>query len=214
MRTILFFVLLLIWMPFLLFSQERNDAGLIAGVSYYMGDYNPSTHFYKPSPAIGVLFRRNFNDLYSLRVTGAMGWLRGSHDPEEFFLPGETPSFSKRIIEIDGVVEIGFIPFNTHRHKRSAFTPYVAFGAGIAYVNRSIIPHIPMGVGIKYSPVNRWTLGLEWRVHKTFFDGIDDYINISDEPKSFIHNNDWFSFAGFFVSYRIFKQSAICPAYM
>ncbi len=72
---------------------------------------------------------------------------------------------------------------------------------------------LPVGLGMKYSPINRWALGLEWRFYKTSYDGIDGYINTTSPPRSLIHNNDWFSMAGFFATYRIFKQSALCPAY-
>lgn len=213
MRPVFVFVTLFIAVPFILLSQERNDIGIIAGTTYYMGDYNPSSQFYKPSPAVGAIFRRNFNDLYSLRVTTMMGWVKGEHDPNRNFLPGDTPPFSQRVIELDGVAEIGFIHFNTLHDKRRSFTPYAVFGAGIAYINQKIIMTLPVGLGMKYSPINRWALGLEWRFYKTSYDGIDGYINTTSPPRSLIHNNDWFAMAGFFATYRIFKQSALCPAY-
>ena len=178
-----------------------------------MGDYNPGTQFYQPSPALGVMFRRNFNEFYALRVSGLMGGLRGSYDPSKFFLPGDTPSFSSQIIELEAATEIGFIPFSTRVTNRKQFTPYVLVGVGGAYVNNSIIFHVPIGFGLKYSPINRWSFGLEWRLHKTFSDRIDGYVNVSEKPKSFLHNNDWFGFGGLLVTYRLEGKGAVCPAY-
>lgn len=211
MKNILVVLLIIISLP--LASQERVDIGLVAGATYYMGDYNPGTQFYQPSPALGVMVRRNFNDFYSVRVSGLMGGLKGSHNPTKFFLPGDTPSFSTRIIEFEMVGEIGFMPFNTRAVNRKQFTPYAVMGIGGAYVNNSIILHIPMGIGLKYSTINRWSFGVEWRLHKTFSDRIDGYVNVSEKPRSFLHNNDWFGFGGIFVTYRIVNKGAICPVY-
>jgi hypothetical protein len=141
------------------------------------------------------------------------GGLKGSHSNEKYFLPGATPSFSNQIIEADIAAEFGFLPFSTRQSHHKNLSPYVIVGAGAAYINGSIIPHIPMGIGFKYSPIERMSIGFEWRIHKTFYDSIDGYINVSDKPRSFIHNNDWFGIAGIIVTYRLINKGAICPAY-
>ncbi|MDD2197191.1 MAG: DUF6089 family protein [Bacteroidales bacterium] len=194
-------------------AQERNEIGFSLGTTYYMGDYNPNTHFYQPSPAGGILFRRNMSDFYSIRLSALYGFIKGSHNPKNFYLPGETPAFSKSILEVEAVIEIGFLPFNTEISRYRKFTPYALTGIGVANISGDFISHIPIGIGIKYSPVNRWTIGLEWRLHKTFNDNIDGYANVTDSPRSIIHNNDWFAYAGFLVSFRLVNKGALCPAY-
>jgi hypothetical protein len=194
-------------------SQNRNEIGVIGGVSYYMGDYNLNTQFYQPSPAFGFLFKHNFTSLFGLRLSAMAGGLKGSHSNEKYFLPGATPSFSNQIIEADIAAEFGFLPFSTRQSHHKNLSPYVIVGAGAAYINGSIIPHIPMGIGFKYSPIERMSIGFEWRIHKTFYDSIDGYVNVSDKPRSFIHNNDWFGIAGIIVTYRLINKGAICPAY-
>lgn len=178
-----------------------------------MGDYNPNRHFYQPSPSGGILFRRNLSEFYAIRLSGLYGFVKGSHNPESFYLPGETPAFSKSVLEVEAVIEIGFLPFNTEISRHRKFTPYALTGIGVANISGDYIPHVPMGIGIKYSPINRWTIGLEWRLHKTFNDNIDGYTNVSDSPRSIIHNNDWFAYAGFLVSFRLVNKGALCPAY-
>lgn len=197
----------------ILYAQEKNDIGAFGGSSYYIGDYNLHTQFYQPSFAGGVHFRHNSSDLYSIRLSAMMGDIRGDYNPDNHFLPGNKPSFSKRMTQLEGVVEIGFLPFDTKQQRRNNFSPYVVLGIGGAYIEGELLFQIPMGVGVKYSPMNRWTVGMEWKIHKTFNDNLDGYVNISNSPRSIIHNNDWFGIAGLFVSYRLVNQGAICPAY-
>lgn len=201
------------FLSILVYAQERKDVGIIAGTSYYMGDYNPSAQFYQPSPLLGVMARHNFNPFYSLRAMIAYGWVKGSHNPSDFFLPGETPSFSKQLITVELDGEINFISFDSRRSFHRDISPYLILGLGVAYDGGALFPHIPIGLGVKYSPIGRLTLGAEWRLHKTFYDRIDGYSNISNKRKSFIHNNDWFGIAGIFVTYRLYSQSTLCPAY-
>lgn len=194
-------------------AQERNDFGVMIGSSYYMGDYNLSTQFYQPSIAFGGVFKHNFTNLFALRLSASMGNISGSHSNNSFYLPGNTPSFNKKIIEANLAAEFGFLPFSTRKSRRNNFSPYAVVGIGGVYINGTVIPQIPFGIGVKYSPYERISVGLEWHLHKTFYDLFDDYINISDKPKSLIHNNDWFGIAGIVVTFRLINKGAICPAY-
>ena len=193
-------------------AHERTDIGFFLGTSYYVGDYNPRTQFYQPSPSGGVLLKQNLSNLYSVRVSAATGGVQGSHNQNTFYLPGETNPFSKQFYKAEVAIEIGFLEFDTRQRRRHNFSPYVTLGFGVFYIS-DFNTHIPFGVGVKYTPYDRWAFGVEWRIHKTFYDEIDDYVNISQSPRSIIHNNDWIGFAGIFVSYRLVRRGAVCPAY-
>ncbi|HPE17887.1 MAG TPA: DUF6089 family protein [Tenuifilaceae bacterium] len=195
------------------FSQERKDIGLLAGTSYYLGDYNPGTQFYQPSPLFSILGKYNFNDFYTLRLSASYGWLKGSPKSDAVYNPISTEPFSKQLLalELDG--EINFMSFDSRQHEKQNFSPYLLLGIGVAYEGSSLFPHIPIGFGVKYSPRGRFTFGAEWRLHKTFNDNIDGHVNITDIRKSFIHNNDWFGIAGLFVTYRLENSSELCPTY-
>lgn len=200
-------------------SQEHNDVGILSGASYYMGDFNRTTQFYQPSPAIGVFLRHNLNEFYSLKIGGTYGHVKGTHNPSSYYLPGitqETSFESRQVVEFGSALEIGFRPFNTRpSKKRLKISPYVTMGVGFALIDRDFIVNFPFGVGLKYSPFNRWTFGFEWRLHKTLNDNIDHYSPLqSQNAQSFrFHNFDWIGFGGLFVSYRLVKKGAICPAY-
>lgn len=212
-----FWIFLCLLIPYLNFAQERKDVGIIAGTSYYMGDFNPGTQFYKPSPMLGVMGRHNFNPFYSARLMFSYGWLKWSHNPNDYYMPGVNSPIegNKQLIciELDG--EINFISFDSRTTFKQDISPYLILGVGVAFDGEAMFPHLPVGLGVKYSPIGRLTIGAEWRLHKTFYDKLDNYSNITDpdKRKSFIHNNDWFGIAGLFVTYRLQSQGALCPAY-
>lgn len=194
-------------------SQERRDLGIQAGGSYYMGDYNQGTPLYQPSPALGVIFRYNLNKYYALRFSASYSGLKGSYASLNQYLPGVTGSFSKPLFESEGLCEINFMSFNTRHLKKDNFSPYVILGFGGAYIGGEIIPQLPFGVGVKYCPISRVTVGCEWRLCKTFSDRIDGYENVYDGSTAIFHNNDWFSFVGLFITFRLYNHNNTCPVY-
>jgi len=212
-RIILLAISLIIIFCSSVVSQERKDVGIQAGCSYYMGDYNQGVPLYQPSPALGVVFRYNLNKYYSLRFSANYSGLKGSYSSLNQYLPGEPNSFSKQLFESEGLCEINFMSFNTRHLKKDNFSPYVILGLGGAYIGGEIIPQIPFGVGLKYCPISRITIGWEWRLCKTFNDRIDGYENVYDGSKAIFHNNDWFSFTGLFVTFRLYNRGSTCPVY-
>ena len=107
----------------------------------------------------------------------------------------------------------GYIKKNNER-----FTPFIFVGIGSYFLfGSSGIENpitIPFGLGIKYNIFERLTFGLEWSYHKTFNDEIDSVINIQDDNNiPVIHNDDWYSFCGVFLTYKIFRDKFDCPTY-
>lgn len=211
-------LLILVLTPFFTQGQEKNEIGALGGASYYMGDFNLAQQFHKPSVAIGVLFRHNINKFYSIKIAGLHGQVQGDYVNTSYYLPylpdPQMPTkFSHQVIEFNASVEIGFIAFDTKPADANSFTPYVTVGGGVALINKKVVFNIPFGIGVKYTPFNRWTFGAEWRLHKTLNDHIDNYTTLNSSKKLTIHNHDWLGVGGFFVSYRLIKKGAICPAY-
>ena len=203
----------LLFLSSLSFSQERKDVGIQAGGSYYIGDYNLSKLLYQPSPGIGVIYRYNSSKYFSLRASAFYGGLKGDYTSLNQYLPGSTGSFSKQLIEADGLIEINFKSFNTKHLNKDNFAPYVIVGLGMAYVGGELFPHFPFGVGLKYCPAPRLTIGCEWKLSKTVNDNIDNYKNVFDGTTPTLHNNDWFSFAGLFITFRLYNYKNTCPVY-
>jgi hypothetical protein len=91
----------------------------------------------------------------------------------------------------------------------------------------TISPALAFGIGFKYSIGQRLGIGIEYQMRKLFTDKLDDL----DDPLSYekdvngdgikevvkytdnLHNNDWTSYLGLHVTYKIYTGKKACPAY-
>jgi hypothetical protein len=155
--------------------------------------------------------------------------------------------FSRNFIDFNTGVELGFRPLEPVVHRlNERFAPYLFIGIGVAIlyadsnaktndVDRAYYEmpstkkiysdakstvqafNIPIGIGFKYSPWQRWTIGAEWQFKKTFNDDIDRFNNVKanelndNKPGSLFLNTDWMSFLGVSISYRLAIKSK-CPS--
>ncbi|MDR2383334.1 MAG: hypothetical protein LBD76_05560 [Prevotellaceae bacterium] len=158
-----------------------------------------------------------------------------------------TVYFNRNFIDFNTGIELGFRPLEPVEHRiNERFTPYLFIGVGVtilytdpnsktsdarsAYtlhpriygtddINSGVIQafNVPVGIGFKYSPWKRWTVGAEWQFKKTFSDDIDRFNNIkpselNDNKKGSVFlNTDWISFFGVSISYRLAVKSR-CPS--
>lgn len=211
-HRILLSVILIGMTQFDVIAQDKRDFGIQAGATYYYGEFNEVMPLYSPSFAMGVIFRYNINQNYSIRASAIYATVSGTSSSSSI-IPDPGISFSKNIIGAEAMGEFNFFPLNPTNSRKAKLSPYVNAGFGIAQMGTSLIFHIPFGGGLKFTPGQRHTFALEWRFHKTFNDEIDDYSSPNDGRKPFLHNNDWFSFIGLIYTYRIPNNSYICPAY-
>lgn len=206
----------------ILFCQSRSELGISLGTSYYQGDINKSKVFYSPAAAYGLIFKYNLSKHLSTSFRANYGKLSGSDsdfDQTENQIRGA--SFSESLIDIAALVEFNFLPYSSSgfiKKNNHRFSPFIFVGIGGNYIFGSGSFEnpitIPFGLGIKYNIFERLTLGLEWSYRKTFNDEIDGVINIQDDNNTpVIHNDDWYSFCGVFVTYKLFRDKIDCPTY-
>ena len=105
------------------------------------------------------------------------------------------------------------------------YSLYTAAGIGYHFVvaadnstPQSMTSHftIPFSLGFKFNSGNRLSAGVEWSPRKTFTDtGLDGVTNIGEVKSDFhlLGNNDWYNFAGVFITYKIFNYREDCPTY-
>ncbi|NJO68589.1 MAG: PorT family protein [Bacteroidetes bacterium] len=138
------------------FAQKYFDVGLTGGVSYYLGDINPSRQFYRPSPAIGGFVRFNLNKREALRVSLIYMGLKG--DGKDFpnnYSQTYYGNFRTSFTEISAVYEFHFLPYVTNKRK-NGFSPYLSGGLGYmtfvsAPSNKGNYFSVPFGAGVKYT---------------------------------------------------------------
>lgn len=186
-----------------------------------MGDLNPSTHFESPSPAVGLIYRYNFHPRSAVRFSGTYQGLSAS-DPE--FNNGVGASFNTQFMDLAAMFEFNFIPYKTGNRKLR-YTLYTAGGLGynILLSGDPSVPEpnsshftLPFSLGFKFNTGKRLSAGLEWSPRKTFKDSAIDGITNIGELNSDFHlfgNNDWYTFAGVFITYKIFNYREDCPTY-
>jgi hypothetical protein len=213
----LHWLLLFICFSFTLAGQRNSDFGALAGVTSYIGDINPGRLFYSPLPAAGILYRYNFHPRQAIRTSLLFGGLHANDlNFTNSFQQTRAASFSGMVGEWSAQFEFNFLPYST-QGKRWNYTPYIAAGAGIAFINTVVTafkPVIPFSAGFKINVYKNLGLEAEYGFRKTFydnFDGLKD--NIDPADYSWIHNNDWYTFAGITITWKMYSRLAGCPAY-
>ena len=172
---------------------------------------------YSPLPAAGLFYRYNLHPRHALRASLLAGGLRGNDlDFNNTFQLTRGASFSAITGELAVQFEFNFLPFTT-AGKLWDWSPYLAAGAGVAVINStafSVQPVIPFSAGIKFNIYKNMGLEAEYGFRKTFydnFDGLKDMVDPADY--GWLHNNDWYSFAGIAFTWKIYNKLAGCPAY-
>ena len=214
-----FLVLALLLITGTSFAQKKSDLGFFAGTSYYLGDINPAQQFYSPSFAFGGLYRLALNRREVLRANVMYGTVKGrDKDFSNLYQQLRNAAFSASIIDASLLYEFNFLPV-VFQPRKINFSPYTFAGIGYeiilssSYNTRSHFS-VPFGTGIKYIVNEKVTLGIEWSFRKTFQDGIDGVPNPGEEKyQSPINNKDWYSFAGIFITFRLFDKTGNCPVY-
>jgi hypothetical protein len=216
-----FSIFILLFISSSVCAQRESDVGLIFGTSYYQGDINPNSRFYSPSFAAGITYRYNLNTRFVIK--SEFNYLSVSATDADFtddkFQTLRNLSFQSNIYDLSAQFEFNFLPLKFEKLKYS-FSPFVSSGLAGAMVLRGKVdplPRItlPLDIGIRTTIYRKWSVGVQWSFRKTFGDEkFDGVMNPFDNSMtSIFNNNDWYSFAGVFVTYKIFDMGGSCPAY-
>lgn len=204
----------------MVFAQRNANVGVFAGTAYYMGDINPNRHLYRSSLSLGALYRYNLNPRYAIRGNVYYAHLSGNDldfpgilHPDRPFSPAR---FNTSLIDVTLQVEYNFLPFTPNLGKW-AYTPYLSVGVAGALILSSDVGtnntvSFPFGAGVKVNLTSKISAGAEWSFRKTISDHIDGLENPSG-TSSVLHNNDWYSFLGVFITFKFFNFANDCPAY-
>jgi hypothetical protein len=211
MKKIILFCLAFMFIGELNAQFARSEVGVFGGVSYYVGDLNPSKHFLGSMPALGIIYRYNISPRFALKVNGYYGTLKGSDATSKENVERNL-SFRSPITDISAQIELNFFRYITG-HDRYFISPYIFAGLSLFYFNPkaelngtwyalqplgtegqgTTIPGtsnrysltsvgIPFGLGLKYSPAKFLCIGFEWGLRKTFTDYIDDVSTVYVDP--------------------------------
>ena len=209
-------------LPILGHTQKYTDFGIFGGTTTYYGDINQDKVFYSPGYAAGLLTRYNINRRHSVRFNAYYGSFTGSdYDFSEQYTPQRNKvSFSTQLVNLALQWEFNYLSFITGEEKKAS-SAYLTMGLGYSIIMGSSVSgspyqaknhfNVPFGLGYKINFSKKWAAGAEIGLRKTFNDRIDGVVN--PLGNNLINNNDWYTFAGIFITYKIFKYSIDCPAY-
>lgn len=209
-------------------GAQRNEFGVFFGGSYYMGDLNPNRPFEQTRVAMGGLYRYNLNSHIGLRANVFYAEIEGN-DAVTQYQPERDLNFESFLAEFSTQLEINYLPYQPG-NPATPLTPFLYFGAGgFLFYPREIqtdgsrldLPVLQregvdystaswqfmFGIGLKFNITRKLTSGIEWGMRRTGTDYLDD-IRLRGNPKT----NDWYSFAGFGLTFRFTDESpAVCP---
>lgn len=190
-------------LPSISSAQDKLELGLFLGGAYYMGDLNPSQHFMKLRPSVGVLGRYAITDRLAAKLNITAARIAGEYPSGgNIYLHHEgvtsstvTPEgevltttdgeyeFKRTLLDVGLTGEFNFMSYDHMFFKeKSKFTPYLTLGLAAtcykSYKEKSdgeqrFVLSLPFGIGAKYK-INKWMrVGMEWTMRKTFCDDLD-----------------------------------------
>ena len=110
----------------------EGEIGISAGASHYFGDLNTRSRINRAKPAIGLFFRKQFNNYVALRLSGHYTQVGYSdiYNTQNEYQRRRNLSFNSNIFEIALHGDFNFFKFipGDPYHR---FTPYVTIGAGV-----------------------------------------------------------------------------------
>lgn len=202
-------------------AQEdyRFEIGGGGGMTGYLGDANTSNLWQNPGWDAEVFLRYILNPRWGFKTNLYAGSLSGDSSQMTNVFPLDANfKFSNTFFELGEMAEFNFFDFGMGEsyRKLKRITPYITAGLSVtAWTVDSKMGAafcIPLGIGAKFKLSERWNVGLEFLMKKTFSDKLDgqslaDPYNIRS---SFMKNTDWYSTLTLTIGYEFSKRCAVC----
>lgn len=116
-------------------TVQQGEFGITAGAAHYFGDLNTRAQLNRPKPAIGVFYRKQFNNYLALRVSAHYAQV-GYSDiySKNAYQQARNLSFNSDIVEFAVSGDFNFFKF-VPGDPEFSFTPYATIGVGIFSYN-------------------------------------------------------------------------------
>lgn len=210
-----------------MYAAYNHELGLSGGTAFYLGDANHSTPFMRPGWSVGMLYRYNIDTRWAVKASIRYAVVQG--DTRDFgytFPNGQTyAEFQRGFVDADATVEFNFFDIGESKYYKARYqaTPYIVLGVGLTtYADlysggNAYKVSIPFGIGGKWRINRRWTLGLEWTIHKLFIDNFD-VTNANNKildnpyqvPNVGFFDTDFYSIANLYITFNLFDTNKYC----
>ncbi len=141
LRRLLYIYILIGLCPYPAFSQSK-ELGLFLGIATYKGELSNSLFSPKfVKPAIGILYRKNFNNHWSYRLGLTYGTMFADDaQSNDEYQRNRNLSFRSKTWDGHLFLEFNFLPYQV-ANPQTRFTPFVFGGITVYYFN----PQAPVG---------------------------------------------------------------------
>lgn len=118
-------------------SAQVSELGITGGVSYYIGDLNPTRHYPRQTHAAGgIFYRYNFNQHYAIRLQGLYTRLEAyDSDSNDSLQLLRNLGFRTNLFEAAATLEINFLKYRGITKDSHNWTPYIFFGLAYFHMN-------------------------------------------------------------------------------
>ena len=200
------------------------EPGIGLGILSYSGDLKRGYSLSSASLGLEIFQRLNLSKHISVKGGIKRGSIKGEEKILDALSKRRNYSFKSKVNEFSTKIEYNFLDYFDETGEK-IFTPYLFLGLGVNMLknieknNLKISEKnklnliLPFGIGFKYLYKNRFSLGLEFEIKKTFTDEIDNLESNELLIKNFNYgnpnSNDYYYFTGFTISYILYTIP--CP---
>lgn len=206
-------------------AQEADDYRMEFGAAIGgMGALNDANSklLGQMKPSVGAFVRFTPHPRQAFKVSFNYGKTAGNVNDVSNFYPAQpigTIATARKHHEWDGAVldfnavyELHFLPYGYRRSYLGLrrLVPYLQLGLGVVYgtAGKAFSPTIPLGVGLKYKLAPRWNLGVEWKMHFSLTDRLDNLEAPLNIATTGFKKKDHFGLTLLTLSYSL---SPVCP---
>ena len=116
-------------------NVQQGEFGFTAGAAHYFGDLNTRGNVNRPKPAVGIFYRKQFNNYLALRISAHYLQL-GYSDiySKNLYQQTRNLSFNTDVMEFAVHGDFNFFKF-VPGDPEFSFTPYATIGVGVFSYN-------------------------------------------------------------------------------
>ena len=202
-------------------TAQRHEIGVIAGGVNYIGEIGSTQYIQPRHLAIGIIYKRNFNERIGLRAIFSKGKLSGNDvNASQLSRLERSLSFANDYLILGAGIEINYVKLAVGEFGFS-WTPYIHAGFNrmvsqdiyfepfekmSRHDGKVLTLSVPFGVGVKFNFGQSWILAAEIQPQFTLTDNLDgSYPNFEKKPDarqfSSVLSNDWIIFTGISITY-------------
>ncbi len=208
-------------------AAYNHEIGISGGTAFYLGDANLSTPFHRPGWSAGAFYRYNIDTRWAIKASVKYATVQGDTRDFGYVFPNGPAyaSFERGFVDATATVEFNFFDIGESKYHKAKYkaTPYILVGIGLTTYsdfyasNNAYKCNIPLGIGGKWRINKRWTLGIEWTIHKLFIDNFDvtnANNQVLENPYQVEHvgffDTDFYSIANLYISFNLFDTNKFC----